>query len=86
MPRTKLDVMTPERQREIVNKVIRHAMVEKGINTPEELACRVSMSGSTVRRRFKDGGWTIEELQRIADKLSLSAADAGKMLGIKTVA
>lgn len=86
MPRSKLDMMTPERQREIVNKIIRHAMVEKGIKTPEELARRVRMTGATVRRRFKDGGWVIEELQTIAEVLNLSAADAGKMLGCKTVA
>ena len=85
MPRTKLDVMTPERQREITNKIIQHAMVEKGIKTPTELAPLINMTESTARRRFRFGGWTIEELQIMVRVLTMAADDAVKMLGYRTV-
>ena len=86
MPRTKLDVITPERQREITNKIIKHAMVEAGIKTPTELAPLIRMRGETVRRRFRIGGWTIEELQTLVRVLKICAEDAAKMLGCRSVA
>ena len=86
MPRTKLDVMTPERQREITNKVIKHAMVDKGIENMEELAVLMGKDVQVIRRRFREGKWSIEELQTLVRVLDMSAEDAAKMLGCKLVA
>ena len=86
MPRTKLDVMTPERQREITNKIIRHAMIEKGVETMEELAALMGAGVQVIRRRFREGKWSIEELQKLVRVLGMSAEDAAKMLGCKFAA
>lgn len=84
MPRTKLDMLTPERQREITNKTLRHYMVEKEIRTPSNLAPLVGITPRTMRRRFDEGGWTIEELQKLVRFFGITAEDAGKILGCKT--
>ena len=86
MPRTKLDVMTPERQREITNKVIQHAMIDKGVKNMEELAALMGKDVQVIRRRFREGKWSIEELQMLVRVLDMSAEDAAKMLGCKLVA
>lgn len=86
MPRTKLDVMTPERQREITNKTIKHAMVEKGVQNMEELAVLMGAGVQVIRRRFREGKWSIEELQKLVRVLEMSAEDAAKMLGCKSAA
>lgn len=83
MPRTKLDALTPERQREITNKTLRHYMVEKAIDTPSNLAPLLGMTPETTRRRWRLGGWTIEELQKLVRVLGITAEDAGKILGCK---
>ena len=83
MPRTKLDVVTPERQREITNKIIQHAMVERGVEDKEELAALVGMNAQAVRRRFREGKWSIEELRKLVGALNIGAEDAGKMLGCR---
>ena len=86
MPRTKLDVMTPERQREITNKIIRHAMIEKGVETMEELAALMGKDVQVIRRRFREGKWSIEELQKLVRVLDMRADDAAKMLGCRFAA
>lgn len=83
MPRTKLDIMTPERQREITNRTIEHYMVDLQIRTPTNLAPLLGMSPETTRSRWRKGGWTIEELQKLVRVLGISPADAGKILGCK---
>lgn len=83
MPRGKLGTPTPAQQRDVMNKVIRKAMVDCDIEDYTVLGLRMGMSRQAVSRRMNDGGWKDEELWRLVRVLKLTAEQLSVMLGAK---
>lgn len=81
MPRVKLGTPTPAQQRDVMNKVIKKAMVDCEIEDYTALGLRMGMSRQAISRRMNDGGWKDEELWKLVRVLKLSAEQLAAMLG-----
>lgn len=82
MPATKLTraLFNPVRQNEETCNVIRELMAENRIRTQAELAERLRLSPSQLSRRMSEGGWSGDELWRIAYELKPSDTQLRRMM------
>ena len=81
MPSVKLGTPTPAQQRDVMNKIIKKAMVDCDIEDYTALGLRMGMSRQAISRRMNDGGWKDEELWKLVRVLKLSAEQLAAMLG-----
>ena len=61
----------------------RHAMTDAGISSWSELAKKIHMSRTTLQeRRAHPSGWTLFELDILADVLNIKPAEAVDLVGM----
>ena len=85
MPKVNLKGKNPS-PAEINRRVIRAAMARAGIDFDKDVARQIGMSPSYFSTKLNEGGWKIEELQRLAVILPFTVEDAVALMGIKKAA
>lgn len=86
MPKVNLGATKKLSPAEVNCRVIRSAMARVGIYRDKDVASQIGMSPSYFSTKLKEGGWKIEELQRLAVVLAFTADDAAALLGVKKAA
>lgn len=86
MPKVKLgggNTVTPAQRRETFNRVVEHAMVDRGIRSQSQLATLLGMDRAAVCRRFNGVvDWQFTEICRLITLLKIDAAGVAKMMGV----
>lgn len=86
MPRVKLGggiTTTPAQRRKVFNRVVEHAMLDRGIRSKTQLAALMGMDRAAVCRRFNGVvDWQYTELFRLICLLQIDAEGVAKMMGV----
>ena len=86
MPKVKLGgkpTVKPAQRREAFNRVVEHAMLDRGIRSQTQLATLLGMDRGAVCRRFNGVvDWTYPEICRLISLLQIDAAGVAKMMGV----
>lgn len=72
----------PAQRREVFNRIVQHAMIDRGIRTQSQLAELLGMNRASVNKRFNGSvDWTVPETIRLIEILKILPEDVARMMG-----
>lgn len=85
MPRVKLQKPTEEERilsiADETRKIIRQAMIERGVEYMIDLAALIGMGNGTLSAKLKTGSWTQKDLCKLVSALHIPPEEAVRMIG-----
>lgn len=75
-------IRRPAQCREVFNRIVQHAMIDRGIRTQSQLAELLGMNRASVNKRFNGSvDWTVPETIRLIELLKILPEDVARMMG-----
>lgn len=73
-------IFNPVKQWAVFNKYVKIAMANNDIETKSQLAVVLGMERTTVCRKLKHGGWSVEEAWRLIRTLKIPPDEVAVMM------
>ena len=83
MPKVNLGRDPVQERHEATRKLIRKAMIDRGLEHQKDVAPLVGMPVSTFNCKMRENTWTLDEMASLFSALRIPAENAALVLGAK---